>query len=47
MFNKKKKVRKAFNTISDHIVTLNLSETEKRKMQGLLLNMRIRMEAVQ
>lgn len=47
MFNKKKKVREAFNTINDHIETLNLSEVEKRKMQGLLLNVRIRMEAGQ
>ena len=47
MFNKKEKVRKAFNAISDHIETLNLSEVEKQKMQGLLLNVRIRMEAMQ
>ncbi|WP_170240470.1 hypothetical protein [Streptococcus hyovaginalis] len=42
MFNEKKKVQKAFNTISDHIETLNLSEAEKRNLKGLLLNIKIR-----
>lgn len=45
MFNKKKRVEKAFELIAKFIDKCNLSETEKRNLRGLLMNIRSRMEA--
>ncbi|WP_431031721.1 hypothetical protein [Streptococcus anginosus] len=45
MFNKKKRVEKAFELITIFIDKCNLSETEKRNLKGLLMNIKNRMEA--
>ncbi|CRS95810.1 hypothetical protein [Streptococcus equi] len=42
MFNKKKKVQKSFETISEHIDSTTLSGDEKRNLKGLLRNVKIR-----
>ncbi|MED5890422.1 hypothetical protein VYH85_07385 [Streptococcus anginosus] len=44
MFNKKKRVEKAFELIAIFIDKCNLSETEKRNLKGLLMNIKSRME---
>lgn len=40
MFNRKRSVKNAFDTIENHINKLQLSEQEKRRLQNLLLNIK-------
>lgn len=44
MFNKEKRIEKAFELIAIFIDKCNLSETEKCNLKGLLMNIRSRME---
>ncbi|VUX01030.1 Uncharacterised protein [Streptococcus constellatus] len=44
MLDKEKRIEKAFKLIAKFIDKCNLSETEKRNLKGLLMNIKSRME---